>query len=85
MIDSLRKKLAGEKGKLMLIGGRMVLLNFVQNILPLYFFSFYKALRTIIQKLMAIQRWFLCVWCNDSKKFSGSVGRRYVYLSHKEG
>ncbi|CAJ2672826.1 unnamed protein product [Trifolium pratense] len=59
IVDSLTKRLSSWSGRNLSIGGRITLINSVLSSLPLYFFSFYKAPRCIINKLVRIQRNFL--------------------------
>lgn len=59
MIDSLKAKLAGWKGKMLSIGGSVTLLNSVLSNLPSYQLSFFKAPSKVIRDIRAIQRQFL--------------------------
>ncbi|PNX83328.1 ribonuclease H, partial [Trifolium pratense] len=59
IVESLTKRLSSWSGRNLSIGGRVTLINSVLSSLPLYFFSFYKAPRCIINKLVRIQRNFL--------------------------
>jgi hypothetical protein len=73
ILDLMEKRLAKWKGKHLSIGGRVVLINSVLSSLPLYFFSFFKAPKKIIQEIIKIQRNFL--WSNSAD------GRRVSWLS----
>ncbi|GAU51623.1 hypothetical protein TSUD_414500 [Trifolium subterraneum] len=59
IIDSLTKRLSSWTGRNLSIGGRVTLINSVLSSIPLYFFSFYKAPRCIVNKLVRIQQNFL--------------------------
>lgn len=58
-IDSMWKRLSEWNGRHLSIGGRLVLLNSVLSSIPLYYLSFYKAPRKVIEELTQIQRSFL--------------------------
>ncbi|MCH85285.1 LINE-1 reverse transcriptase like, partial [Trifolium medium] len=59
IVESMTKRLSSWNGRNLSIGGRVTLINSVLSSLPLYFFSFYKAPRCIINQLVRIQRNFL--------------------------
>lgn len=59
VLDMLRKGLASWKSHNLPIGDQMTLINSVLNSIPLYFFSFYKALKVVINSMIKIQRDFL--------------------------
>ncbi|MCH85046.1 RNA-directed DNA polymerase (Reverse transcriptase) [Trifolium medium] len=73
ILDLMEKRLAKWKGKYLSIDGRFVLINSVLSSLPLYFFSFFRASKKIIQAIIKIQRNFL--WSNSTN------GRRVSWLS----
>lgn len=63
----LRKKLSSWKGWLLSFGDRVVLLNVVLNVIPIYSFSFYKAQKKFLAEIIQIQSHF--IWCGiDQKK-----------------
>ncbi|PNX97198.1 cysteine-rich receptor-like protein kinase, partial [Trifolium pratense] len=59
VVESMTKRLSGWNGRHLSIGGRVTLINSVLSSLPLYFFSFFKAPKGVIQQLVKIQRNFL--------------------------
>ncbi|PNX82415.1 cysteine-rich receptor-like protein kinase, partial [Trifolium pratense] len=59
IVESAAKKLSCWNSRNLSIGGRVTLINSVLSSLPLYFFSFYKAPRCVINQLVRIQRNFL--------------------------
>ncbi|KAI5414523.1 hypothetical protein KIW84_040138 [Lathyrus oleraceus] len=66
ILDKVRNRLSKWKGKHLLMGGHVALLNCVLNSIPLYSFSFYKAPKCVIQDIIRIHRDFL--WGGDSEK-----------------
>ncbi|GAU48536.1 hypothetical protein TSUD_282880 [Trifolium subterraneum] len=68
IVESLAKRLSSWNGRNLLIGGRVTLINSVLSSLPLYFFSFYKAPRCIINQLVRLQRNFLWGGGTEVKK-----------------
>ena len=70
ILAQFQKRFVGWKGKNLFIGGRLVLINLVLSSLPLYFFSFYKALSKVILELVKIQRRFILQGWSESQKIS---------------
>lgn len=68
VVENLKKRLASWKGKQLSIGGRVTLINAVLNSIPLYFLSFFKAPKKVIQYITSIQRNFLWSGCSEDKK-----------------
>lgn len=73
--EKFRKKLNGWAAKTLSIGGRLTLIKSVLNNIPLYFFSLFKALKSIISKLEILR----------NKFFWGEVGqtRKIIWASNK--
>lgn len=63
VLDTVKSRLFAWNNKLLLVGGRIVLLKFVLYALPVYYFSFFKALSGIIYKLESFFKTFL--WGGD--------------------
>jgi hypothetical protein len=59
VVDAMTKRLNLWSSSHLSYGGRLTLINSVLASLPLYFFSFFKALSCVIKQLVAIQRNFL--------------------------
>lgn len=59
-------RILGLKVKSVSLGGRFVLLNFVLSSIPLFFFSFYRALKVMVQEIIKIQWPFL--WVGEENK-----------------
>lgn len=59
VVDNLRRRVAMWKGRNLSVGGRVVLINSVLNMVPIYMLSFYKALVEIIKEIEIIQSNFL--------------------------
>ncbi|MCI06179.1 putative ribonuclease H protein, partial [Trifolium medium] len=59
ILNSLKFKLSSWRGRLLSIGGRVTLINYVLSSLPLYFFSFFKAPVKVVNQIIRIQRNFL--------------------------
>jgi hypothetical protein len=68
VVETMKSRLSSWSSRHLSYGGRITLINSVLSSLPLYFFSFFKAPKCIIQQLVRIQRNFL--WeegLNDKK------------------
>jgi hypothetical protein len=64
--ERIEKKLSSSKGKYLLMGGRLVLINSVLSSLPMFMLSFFKILKGIIEKIDYFRSRFF--WKNNSKK-----------------
>ncbi|XP_021990859.1 uncharacterized protein LOC110887588 [Helianthus annuus] len=62
VIEILKSRLSNWKASTLSIGGRITLLKFVLDSLPLYFFSLYKAPIGVLDKLEVIRRRFFLGW-----------------------
>ncbi|CAI0417866.1 unnamed protein product [Linum tenue] len=68
IIEKMERRLAGWKGRLLSLGGRLVLNSAVLNSQPTYFFSLFKAPRGAIQKMEKIQRRFIWGGTGEDRK-----------------
>jgi hypothetical protein len=59
VVDAMSKRLCSWNSRHLSYGGRITLINSVLSSLPLYFFSFFKAPRCVLQQLVRLQRNFL--------------------------
>jgi hypothetical protein len=59
VVETMKSRLSSWSSRHLSYGGRITLINSVLSSLPLYFFSFFKAPKCIIQQLVRIQRNFL--------------------------
>jgi hypothetical protein len=59
VVENMEKRMSTWSSRHLSYGGRVTLINSVLSSLPLYFFSFFKAPRCIINQLVKIQRKFL--------------------------
>jgi len=59
IVKKCERKLTKWKQKLLSFGGRVTLINSVLNSIPIYFLSFFRAPKKIMDKLVWIQRQFL--------------------------
>lgn len=66
------------------IWGRTILLNFVLNFIPVYFFSFYKAPKCVIQNIIRTQRDFLCGGDSEKRKMA-CISWRWVCKPNDQG
>lgn len=62
----MHKKLSTWKAKVLSSGGRLTLVKSVLVSLPLFYFSLYKALVSVINNLKKLQRYFL--WGGSDEK-----------------
>lgn len=70
IVEKMKSRLAVWKGKLLSIGRRVTLINYVLSSLPLYFlFSFYKTPKKVVSELTKQQRQFF---------WAGGIGRNCV-------
>lgn len=63
VLNKVKLKLSSWRGKQLSIGGRITLINSVLSSLPLYYFSFYKVPKKVLNELIRLQRAFL--WGGD--------------------
>jgi hypothetical protein len=68
VVESMSKRLSSWNRHHLSYGGRITLINSVLSSLPLYFFSFFKAPRCVLQQLVRLQRNFLWGGGGDGKK-----------------
>ncbi|KAK1277454.1 hypothetical protein QJS04_geneDACA016871 [Acorus gramineus] len=69
LVDKLERRLEGWKGKILRIGGRLVLLQAVLSYLPVFFLSIFKVPEGILQKLEGIRcRFYSSGTHGDSRK-----------------
>ncbi|CAK8532874.1 unnamed protein product [Lathyrus sativus] len=59
ILDVVRSRLIVWRGKHLSIGGRVVMINYMLNVLPIYTLSFYKVPVNILKELINIQSRFL--------------------------
>lgn len=59
LINSLHKRLLGWRNKFLSFGGRVVPINTVLASLPVYYLSFYKAPKKVLNKIIQLHRSFL--------------------------
>jgi hypothetical protein len=68
VVYSMSKRLCSWNSRHLSYGGRITLINSVLSSLPLYFFSFFKAPRCVLQQLVRLQRNFLWGGGVDDKR-----------------
>jgi hypothetical protein len=68
IVETMQGRLSSWTSRHLSYGGRITLINLVLSSLPLYFFSFFKAPKSIIQQLARIQRNFLWGGVLNGKK-----------------
>lgn len=59
LVRNIRNILSKWKRRFLSLGGRVVLINYVINLIPIYTMSFYKALVKVITEIQSIQSKFL--------------------------
>ena len=64
--NRIEKKLSGWKGKLLSVGGRLVLLNSVLSSLPMFMMSFFELPKGVLEKIDCFRSRFY--WQNDQHK-----------------
>jgi hypothetical protein len=68
VVENMEKRLSTWSSRHLSYGGRVTLINSVLSSLPLYFFSFFKAPRCVINQLVKIQRNFLWGGGGENRK-----------------
>ncbi|KAL4343819.1 hypothetical protein AHAS_Ahas11G0116500 [Arachis hypogaea] len=66
MINKVEAKLSMWKAKTLNKAGRLVLIKSVFNSLPMYYLSLYKMPKSVVKKLISLQRSFL--WSKEDRK-----------------
>ena len=64
--NRIEKKLSGWKGKLLSVGGRLVLINSVLSSLPMFMMSFFELPKGVLEKIDCLRSRFY--WQNDQHK-----------------
>jgi hypothetical protein len=64
--NRIEKKLSGWKGKILLVGGRLVLINSVLSSLPMFMMSFFELPKGVLEKIDCFRSRFY--WQNDQHK-----------------
>lgn len=84
VVEVLRKILVVWRGRNLYIGGRVVLINLVLNVLPIFTLSFYKADVLIIKEIIKIQSIFLWGGTYDLKHIHW-INWKTICLSKDKG
>jgi len=77
----LKKKLCSRKSKFLSVGGRLVLINSVLPILPMYMFSFFEVPQGVLKKIEYYRSRFF--WQNDQHNKQGGLGIQNLDLQNK--
>ena len=64
--ERIEKRLSGWKGKLLTVGGRLVLINSVLSSLPMFMMSFFELPKGVVEKIDCFRSRFY--WQNDQHK-----------------
>ena len=64
--EGIEKRLSGWKGKMLSVGGRMVLINSVLSSLPMFMMSFFELPKGVLEKIDCFRSCFY--WQNDQHK-----------------
>jgi len=70
VVDKVKARLSGWKGKFLSLAGRVCLVKSVLNTISLFYPSSYKAQIMVCNRIPSIQRKFLWAWGNDRKHIS---------------
>lgn len=84
VLKAMRLKLSTWRSRQLSIGGRITLINSVLSSLPLYFFSFFKAPKKVINEIEKVQRQFLWGRDMETRKIAW-VKWRMVCLPKEKG
>ena len=84
VVEKVKARLSVWKGKCLSFAGRLCLIKSVLTSIPLFYLSFYKAPKSICDKISSIQRSFLWAWGKDNKHISW-VRWENVCKSQEEG
>jgi len=83
-VEKVKARLSARNGKCLSFAGRLCLIKLVLTSIPLFYLSFYKAPKSICDKISSIQRSFLWAWGKDNKHISW-VRWENVCKSQEEG
>jgi len=67
IIEKINTKLNGWKGSFLSMAGRICLIKSVFTSLTLYYFSFFKAPKTVCDRIISIQRRFMWGWGRENR------------------
>jgi hypothetical protein len=67
--ERIEKKLSNWKGKYLLVGGRLVLINYVLSSLPMFMFSFFKVPKGVLENIDYFRSRFFCQHDSQKKKY----------------
>jgi len=67
ILNNLSDRLSAWKGRFLSLAGRIHLIKSVLNTLPIFYSSFFKALTSVYNKIISIQRSFLWAWGRDKR------------------
>lgn len=78
VVDSMRARLSSWEGCHLSMGARVTFINSILSSLRLYFFSFYKAPKVVLNELIKIQRIFMGGQMMMRGKYVGWLERAFV-------
>jgi len=84
VVEKVKARLSAWKGKCLSFAGRLCLIKSVLTSILLFYLSFYKAPKSVCDKISSIQRSFLWAWGKDRKHISW-VRWENVCKSQEEG
>ena len=80
--ERFEKKLSCWKGKMLSVGGRLVLINSILSSLPMFMLSFFEVPKGVLKKLEYFRSWFF--WQNDQHKKKYRLVRWPIICQPKE-
>jgi hypothetical protein len=80
--DRIEKRLSGWKGKMLLVGGRLVLINSMLSSLPMFMMSFFELPREVLEKIDCFRSRFY--WQNDQHKRKYRLAKWEVMCQPKD-
>jgi len=85
VLSKIRKKLSVWKGKNLSFAGRVCLIKFIINAVPLFFLSFFKAPIRVCKEITKLQKKFLWGWGTDGKKIAWTSWENICKVKEERG
>jgi hypothetical protein len=82
--ERFEEKLGGWKGKLLSVGGRLVLINSVLSSLPLFMLSFLEVPTGVLKRIDSIGQGFFWQYDQQKKTYKLANGMLYANQRNKE-
>jgi len=85
ILDKIKGKLNAWKDRYLILVGRICLVSCIFIALPLYYFSFFRSLINVCQKITKVQRSFLWDWKSNTSKIAWVNWTKIYKLKEERG